>query len=280
MGVGPLYADSSGAIGISHADAVAPEAVECVPGVYCVNLEENTLPESTLQIPVPQPTVNASDEEVDSDKQPGAGCVVLCSGLNFGQSWWCPLHLLMEYVSGLAIVTDGVGHALEVCWRQTGLLLFQGQCSLFVSTDAAVKWSLSINHDGLELASVPGLCYLPDAYLPTGCRQVFSVLVMESAVLLVLLPDACIAGLGVWSVAVFLELQRVGFLQMRDSATAFCGDPQEWILCIGWGGFSCCFALGWLVSPEWVLCFGSAFGDPQDGWLLVPWWNTGAAALL
>ncbi|GMH21157.1 hypothetical protein Nepgr_022999 [Nepenthes gracilis] len=134
MGAGPLYADSSGAIGISHADAVAPEAVESVPGVYCGNLEEITSPESTLQIPVPQPAVNASDEEVDSEKQPGPG---------------------------LAIVTDSVGHALEVCWRQTGLLLCQGQCSFLVSTVAAVKWPLSINRDGLELASVPHVLGLP-----------------------------------------------------------------------------------------------------------------------
>ncbi|GMH04864.1 hypothetical protein Nepgr_006704 [Nepenthes gracilis] len=69
-------------------------------------------------------------------------------------SGWCPLHLLMEYGSGLAIVTDDEGHALEVCWWQIGMLLCQGQCSLLVSTDAAVKWSLSIYHDGLELASV------------------------------------------------------------------------------------------------------------------------------
>ncbi|GMH19839.1 hypothetical protein Nepgr_021680 [Nepenthes gracilis] len=67
----------------------------------------------------------------------------------------------MEYVSGLAIVTNGEGHALEVCWRQTGMLLCQGQRSLLVSTVAAVKWSLSINHDGLELASVSRVLGLP-----------------------------------------------------------------------------------------------------------------------
>ncbi|GMH30430.1 hypothetical protein Nepgr_032273 [Nepenthes gracilis] len=63
-------------------------------------------------------------------------------------------------------------------------------------------------------------------------RQVFSLLVVESAVLLVLLPDACIAGLRVWSVAAH-------------------GDPQDgWLLVPLVEYWGCCVAV---TSIVWLL---------------------------
>ncbi|GMH28228.1 hypothetical protein Nepgr_030071 [Nepenthes gracilis] len=79
MVAGPQSADSSGAHGILNADDMLPDAVVCVPGVCYVDLEENTLSDSKLQIPVPQPAVSASDEScvVDSALQPIFHCVVM-----------------------------------------------------------------------------------------------------------------------------------------------------------------------------------------------------------
>ncbi|GMH19838.1 hypothetical protein Nepgr_021679 [Nepenthes gracilis] len=91
MGAGPLYADSSGANGISHADAVVPETtkfgcctsnatvnssalwVQLVAGPALLTCLTCTYDAVLADIHVPQPAVNVSDEGVDSEMQPGAG---------------------------------------------------------------------------------------------------------------------------------------------------------------------------------------------------------------
>ncbi|GMH16161.1 hypothetical protein Nepgr_018002 [Nepenthes gracilis] len=82
-----------------------------------------------------------------------------------------------------------------------------------------------------------GLCYLLEANWPTGSRQVFSSLVVESAVLLVLLPDACIAGLGVWSVADVLLAGIV--LNLGGSFDAYPVDSS-----FGWAMLCCLSVMG------------------------------------
>ncbi|GMH22112.1 hypothetical protein Nepgr_023955 [Nepenthes gracilis] len=148
--------------------------------------------------------------------------------------------------TGLVQLFAGIG---QLCyfWSAVGYEssdLLQQKC-IWMVIRAAVNAAADLMDFGLNLrpncslgsASIGSLAWnqllLHISLLMQNCiRQVFSLLVVESAVLLVLRPDACITGLGVWSVAAH-------------------GDPQDgWLLVPSVEYWGCCVAV---TSIVWLL---------------------------